>query len=245
MSDTRKIAVHQSQYLPWLPYLKKIALADEFVWMDCVQFQRRGVQNRNRIRNRQEDFWLTIPVSGLRTDRIMDMRLSEPKWRSKHWTSIQRSYAKAPLWNDYADSIEVLYRQDYANLDEVNWAFVGYFLDLFSIDTPLIRLSDLDVEGQKSGLILNICKARSADVYLSGTGAQDYLDQAAFNAAGIAIEYLASAPPDYRQFHGEFIAGLSVLDMLFNVDLETIRSYLPGRSIPPENPVMTSEKRCP
>lgn len=223
---TKKIAIHQSQYLPWPPYLKKIALADEFVWMDCVQFQRHGVQNRNKIRNRSESFWLTIPVSGHLGDRIKDMRISKQMWKRKHWVSIECCYAKSPYWGSYKDQLQTLYEQDYQNLDEVNWAFVRFFMQVLDIDTPMLRLSELEVSGQKSELILNICKARGAGCYLSGLGAQDYLDQAAFDAAGIAIEYLASEPPEYEQFHGDFIAGLSTLDMLFNQDIDIIKRFI-------------------
>jgi hypothetical protein len=61
------VSIHQSQYIPWFPYFKKIAMSDIFVVMDNVQFQKNGVQNRNKIRNYDGDFWLTIPVTGNRS----------------------------------------------------------------------------------------------------------------------------------------------------------------------------------
>lgn len=230
----KKIAIHQGQYLPWPPYLKKLAAADEFIWMDCVQYQRRGVQNRNRIRNDQKAFWLTVPVSGERTDRIRDIRVAEDKWQRKHWASIQRAYANAPYWSEFKEPLEALYRNRYSYLDDVNWAFLHFLTDVLSIETPVIRLSELAVEGQKSDLILNTCKARSASIYLSGQGAKDYLDEPAFHRAGIDIQYMASEPPVYRQIHGNFIEGLSVIDMLLNVGPQAIREWLdlePGSTI--------------
>ncbi|MCG2700275.1 WbqC family protein, partial [Candidatus Parcubacteria bacterium] len=41
---------HQPEYLPYLGFFYKVAKADKFVFVDHVQFQKEGFQNRNRIR---------------------------------------------------------------------------------------------------------------------------------------------------------------------------------------------------
>ena len=35
-----KLSIHQSQYIPWPAYFKKIALSDKFVILDDVNFKR-------------------------------------------------------------------------------------------------------------------------------------------------------------------------------------------------------------
>ena len=65
-----KISIHQSQYLPWPAYFKKIAMSDKFVILDNVQFQKNGVQNRNKLRNKNGEFWITIPLSGSMKEKI-------------------------------------------------------------------------------------------------------------------------------------------------------------------------------
>lgn len=221
----KKIAIHQSQYIPWAPYLKKIAQADIFVVMDSVQFQKNGVQNRNKIRNKDGDFWLTVPVTGTLSDRIMEKRISSDSWRQKHWKSIKAAYSRAPRWNDYCMDLESLFNDSYFNLGEVNNKFLDFFLKTFEINTKIVNLSSLDVEGHKSELVLNICKEMGADCYLSGIGAKSYLYEDQFWDSGIEIKYMESKPPEYTQFHGEFIAGLSMLDMMMNCEKEDIVSY--------------------
>ena len=44
------VAIHQPHYLPWLPYLDKADSCDIFVYLDNVQFQKRGFQNRRQSR---------------------------------------------------------------------------------------------------------------------------------------------------------------------------------------------------
>jgi hypothetical protein len=83
--------------------------------------------------------------------------------------------------------------------------------------------------GAKSDLVLSICKELKATTYLSGSGGKAYLREADFDEAQIKIEYRGSATPAYPQFHGDFIDGLSVLDMLFNVPATDIISFLKGQ----------------
>ena len=57
-----RLAIHQPHYLPWLGYLAKWASADVFVFLDTVQYEKNGWQNRNRIKTRDGAHWLTVPV---------------------------------------------------------------------------------------------------------------------------------------------------------------------------------------
>ncbi|OGR69935.1 MAG: hypothetical protein A2089_11320 [Elusimicrobia bacterium GWD2_63_28] len=222
------VSIHQSQYIPWFPYFKKIALADIFVVMDSVQYQKNGVQNRNKVRNYDGDFWLTIPVTGKLEDQIREKRIADASWRAKHWKSLKSSYSKAPYWAPHEAELGALYAADYATLYEANNALFSFMLKAFGIGTKIVPLSDLKAGGAKSELVLNICRELGAETYVSGTGGKAYLDEASFAAARIAIRYESAASPAYAQFHGAFIPDLSALDMLFNVPQEEIRSVLAG-----------------
>ena len=145
------VAIHQSQYIPWFPYFKKIAMSDIFVVMDNVQFQKNGVQNRNKIRNYDGDFWLTIPVTGHSDDLILDKRIAEDHWRQKHWKSISASYSKAPQWSLYKERLENLYKLDYATLHQVNKVFLEFIMEALALDTKIVYLSELQACWNKIG----------------------------------------------------------------------------------------------
>lgn len=224
-----RIAVHQSQYVPWPPYFKKVASADIFVILDNVQFQKNGVQNRNMIRNKQKAFWLTIPVKGHLTDRIAYKEVSDNGWSEKHWKSLVTTYANAPFWDLYKDALERLYSRQYFTLGEINNQFFDFLIEQLGIDTKIVRMSELGVDGAKSDLILNICKTLGATTYLSGIGGRAYLDECSFLDAGIAIEYLESVSPVYKQFNGDFIPGLSMLDMMLNESPDALSEYMSNK----------------
>ena len=57
-----RIAISQSNYIPWKGYFDLIRSVDEFVLFDDVQYTRRDWRNRNRIKTADGPAWLTIPV---------------------------------------------------------------------------------------------------------------------------------------------------------------------------------------
>lgn len=54
-----KIAIHQSNFCPWYPFFYKMAMADKFVILKEVQFEKNGFQNRYNLSNGK---WVTKPV---------------------------------------------------------------------------------------------------------------------------------------------------------------------------------------
>ena len=221
-----KVAIHQSQYIPWPPYFKKMASADVFVVMDNVQFQKNGVQNRNKVRDKQGAFWLTIPVTGHLSDSINEKMVSGKDWNRKHWKTLNTIYSNAPHWNLYADDLERIYDSNCSTVGEINRIFLDYLIRKLNIATKIVYLSELKVNALKSDLVLEICRKLGARSYISGLGAKAYLKEDIFSEAGVDIDYKESVFPVYSQFQGGFIQDLSILDMMFNVNPEKIAEYL-------------------
>ena len=45
-----KIGISQPTFLPWCGYIALIDLVDEFIFLDNVQFEKRGWHQRNYIK---------------------------------------------------------------------------------------------------------------------------------------------------------------------------------------------------
>ena len=93
------LTAHQPVYLPWLGLFHKIALADEFVFFDQVQYLPKDWMNRNKIKTQIGSIWLTVPVlrkghrelktSGINTKHTMFPNFS---WSCSDITKIQTEY---------------------------------------------------------------------------------------------------------------------------------------------------------
>ena len=90
------VAIHQPQYLPWVPYFDKADQADVFVYLDNVRYDPRGIQNRNRIKTPRGAQWLTVPVAGGRDQLICDLVIADEDWRQRHLRSLELNYFRAP-----------------------------------------------------------------------------------------------------------------------------------------------------
>lgn len=230
----KKIAVVQSNYIPWKGYFDLIRSVDAFILYDDVQYTRCDWRNRNKIKTAQGEHWLSIPVrkKGLLGQLINEVQISSPGWAAAHWKTIEQNYRRAPCFNQMEAPIRALYEQaaHLNHLSRINHLFIAGLCPLLGIHTPLYRSEELgSVDGRNERLI-HLCQVFGADEYLSGPAASSYLDEGAFAAAGIKVSYMSYAGyPEYRQVYGDFQHALSVIDLLFNTGADA-SAFMKSRS---------------
>lgn len=213
------VAIHQPAYLPWLGYFDRIQRADQFIYLDTVQFQKNSFQNRNKVRTPAGWIWLTVPV--LTKGRLFEAPLKEiginnqVDWRRKHLGALQANYARAPYYDDVMSWLRPYYERRWERLSELCLAMLNEFLSRLKISTPVVKASDLPpTQAKKSGLVLELCKQAGATTYLSGMLGKDYLDLESFREAGIAVEFHDYEHPAYEQAHPGFEPAMGVVDYL-------------------------------
>jgi len=235
------VAAHQPSYLPWLGYLDKMAKADVFVVMDDLQYEAQNFQNRQRIKLNNGAAWLTVPLErGAQTDRICDKRIANggsPKqhWQRIQWMTLRTHYAKAPYWSRYAEELEDVFTRPWTRLVDLDLHILGLARRWFGITGAVLQSSSLDLVGQKTDRIIDLCKKVNARVYLSGRGGStDYLDVEALRAHGIAVVWQRFEHPVYAQRYPQlgFIPNLAFLDQLFNVGPSAHAALLGGGAVP-------------
>ncbi|MDA2919380.1 WbqC family protein [Desulfobacterota bacterium AH_259_B03_O07] len=214
------VSTHQPSFLPWPGFFFKALKANCMVLLDDVQFPRgRGWVNRNRLKNKQGELWLTVPIrkKGLGLQIIRNVEIcNESDWRRKHLLSVQQHYANAPYLKEYLPILESIYRENNHFLIDLNMQNIKFIWDALSLKTELYLQSDLGLKGIGTDLLIKICKELQADNYLTFPVVKKYLDIAKMNQSGIKIKFPSFDPPVYPQLWGEFISNLSTLDMLFN-----------------------------
>ena len=224
------ISLHQPQYLPWISYFAKIEQSDLFIFLDSVNFQKNGLQNRNQIKTQLGREWLTVPVRHRFGQKINEVEIvSSSNWRRKHWEKIQHSYRKTEYFKTYEKEISAIFSNEWLELSKLNIYCIELFLELLQIDTNTLKSSQMNVTGQNSDLVLNLCKEVGASRYISGLGGKEYLKERDFEDAGIEILYQAPfLPEEYPQAFPEvgFFCDISVIDILFNCG-DAWRDYLP------------------
>ena len=216
----KKIAILQSNYIPWKGYFDLINMVDEFVLYDDMQYTRRDWRNRNKINTPQglKLLSIAVDVKGKYHQKINETKISEPDWGQKHWQTIKQFYGKAPYFSEYKEAFEALYlenRDEY--LSVINFKFISLINDILGIRTKIRWSSEFDLVDGQTEKLLGICQQAGADVYLSGPSAKGYFDESLAEQMGIEVEWMDySGYPEYTQLHSPFEHGVTILDLIFN-----------------------------
>lgn len=216
----KKVAILQSNYIPWKGYFDLINMVDEFILYDDMQYTKRDWRNRNKIQTPQGLKWLSISVvvKGKYFQKISETKISDKDWGKKHWAMIKQNYSKAPYFKEYKDIFEELYlncNEEY--LSQINYKFILAICKILGITTNIRWSSEFDrIDGQTEKL-LGICKDCNADIYLSGASAQDYFDMELAKKENIEVEWMDyGGYKEYHQMFEPFEHGVSILDLIFN-----------------------------
>lgn len=216
----KKVAILQSNYIPWKGYFDLINMVDEFILYDDMQFTKRDWRNRNQIKTSTGTIWLTIPVEvkGRFFQIIKETKISDRNWGKKHWKKIQQSYSKATFFRDYKDLFSELYNKiDLLYLSEINEKFILTINDLLGIKTKITQSGNYELTEGKTERLVSVCTQAGADEYVSGPAAKDYIDANQFESANIKLTWMNyDCYKEYSQLYPPFNHYVSILDLIFN-----------------------------
>jgi len=220
----KKVAIVQSNYIPWKGYFDIIHDVDLFVFYDDVQYTRRDWRNRNKIKTPRGPEWLSIPTDGDREHLICDVRLVEPKWQDAHWQTLRHVYGKAPFFERYRGALETMYLETtWTHLSEFNQRFTRLIAEeLLGIRVAFADSRQFQPTGTKQDRIIDVIVKTGATHYLSGPSAKAYLDADTLAARGVELLWKDySGYPEYPQFHPPFAHDVTILDLLFHCGPES------------------------
>lgn len=219
----KKVAILQSNYIPWKGYFDIISMVDEFIFFDEVQYTKNDWRNRNKIKTPNGSIWLTIPIKKgehYKSLRIIDARINDLSWAKRHWDLIVQNYKKAPFFYEYRELFEELYlSKEETYLCEVNYKFIRAICNILGIKTKLSICTEYELIDGKIERLVDLIKQAKGTEYVSGPAAKDYIaDERLFETAGIQMTWMDySGYPEYPQCTPNFEHSVSILDLLFNV----------------------------
>jgi hypothetical protein len=226
----KRIAIVQSNYIPWKGYFDLINMVDEFILIDDLQYTKGDWRNRNRIKTEAGVKWLTIPVSVEHWDvAIKDVVVSDNGWARTHWQHVVPSYSKAAFFHELKELFEGLYLGcTETHLSRINYRFITAICELLGITTRISWSMDYRLRGGKSERLVNLCRQSGSTEYLSGPSARCYLDEELFATAGINVKWMAyDGYTEYRQLYcPPFVHEVSIIDLILNEGAEGAKRHM-------------------
>ena len=215
----KKVAILQSNYIPWKGYFDMIAAVDEFIIYDDMQYTKGDWRNRNQIKTPQGVQWLSVPVKlrGRFLQKIRDTEIDGEFWMSQHWRSLELNYRRAKCFDEISEIIRPLYRSGYTSISDLNRTFIEVIARYLGISTKISNSWDYSLVDGKTERLVDLCRQAGADEYVSGPAAKDYIDPMFFVGSGIKLTWFDySGYREYPQLWGGFVHGVTILDLLFN-----------------------------
>jgi len=193
-----------------------------FILLDDVQFTKPSYIHRVKIKTPQGSMWLNVPTQKTSRKRILDVLINNAiHWKDEHLKTFHMNYAKAPYFNKVMEGIiKPIYSKGYERLIDFNFDLLKSVLSKLGITNKIYFSSSFNIQAKKSARIVALCKEVGASVYISGLGAKSYNDETLFKESNIQLKYMRFKHPIYPQRFGEFIPGLSIIDLLFNEGFE-------------------------
>lgn len=216
----KKIAILQSNYIPWKGYFDMIAAVDEFILYDDMQYTRRDWRNRNQIKTPQGVQWLTVPVKvkGKYHQTIRETEIDSSDWAETHWKAIVQNYRRAPHFKEVAAIFEPIYLEcRYTYLSELNRMLIEAVCAYLGIATKISNSWDYQLIEGKTERLADLCAQAGGSEYISGPAAKDYIEEHFFAERGIKLSWFSyTGYLEYPQLWGDFVHGVTILDLLFN-----------------------------
>lgn len=223
-----RVAILQSNYIPWKGYFDIIGSVDAFILYDDMQYTKNDWRNRNKIKTQNGLQWLSIPVRQESLhQKINETKITDPKWNINHWRSISQSYAKAPYFKAYKERFEALFLEAKSEyISDINRHFIEAINAMLGITTKIYDSREFVLAEGKSERLLALCQELGATTYLSGPAARDYLDEKIFTEVGMNVEWIDyGGYAEYHQLFPPFEHGVSVIDLILN-EGENAKNFL-------------------
>ncbi len=213
-----KLAVMQPYLFPYIGYFQLIHAVDVFVFYDDVQYKKGGWINRNRILLNGRDFMISFPIKDKLEKRINQRFFGEhiDKEKTTILKQIKSAYSKAPHFNEVYPLLEkiISHKENNVSLFAINQ--VKLVCSYLGLAKRYIRSSELEKnEGTNyQARVIEINKMVGSEHYINLMGGRELYHKDEFEKAGLLLSFIQSEDIEYPQFENDFVANLSIIDVL-------------------------------
>lgn len=222
-----RLGIMQPYFFPYLGYWQLLANVDKYVVYDDVTYIKGGWINRNNFLINGQKNLLTMQLEKANSyTLIKDIAIKDDF--VKFLKTIEMGYKKAPFFEDIFRLLKDICQCPDKKLGQFLFNSHIKICEYLGIDTELILSSSFDKHTELKGKdkVISICKQLGADEYINAIGGQELYDKKEFAENGIRLNFLQANLREYSQLKNEFVAGLSIIDIMMFNSKEEIKEML-------------------
>ncbi|WP_342245213.1 WbqC family protein [Pseudomonas sp. OTU5201] len=229
---SKTISIMQPYAFPYIGYFCLIEGSDVFVFYDDVNYKKRGWINRNKILINGRPHNFTIPLSkGSQNKLICNTQMhSFEDFKHKFLKQIQRTYRKSPFYEvGYKYVYDVLSAKN-ETISDVAITSIEKLYEMIGENKKFVRSSACfaNTRGMaRPDRLIEITKLLDSNSYINSIGGTQLYSKDHFANKGVNLSFVRPRLKIYKQAGTrEFIAGLSIIDVVMNNDIENIKLHL-------------------
>jgi hypothetical protein len=208
------VVISQPMLFPWPGFFEQMMLADVYFWLDDAQFSRGSFTNRTRIVDGGAVKWLSVPLAGKGSFQSIGDLVAGEDFRARHVAFLNQAFAQARYRPLAIEIVEEVYSEK--SLCDLLIASVEIPAIRMGLRLPArrARTSASGIAGASWRRVLDLVLSVGGTRYVTGHGAANYLDHEAFEAAGVAVEYMAYSRTPWPRPEPHFTPYASILDLV-------------------------------
>ncbi len=201
-NKSSKVCILSSLYLAPVEYFHEIFRAEKAIIDINENFQKQSYRNRCIIGGANGAMPLSIPIKNFENDKSLmkDVRIAEHgNWRHLHWNAIISAYKSTPFFEYFEDNFRPFYEKKFTFLVDFNEELRKLIFSSLQLDIP-VEYSENYITTETNNDFRSLIHPK--------------------------IPSQKNFPEYYQVFKVKngFLPNLSVIDILFNIGLET-RTY--------------------
>lgn len=215
-----KVAIMQPYFFPYIGYFQLMHAVDTFVIFDDVQFIKKGWIHRNQIVMDGEPHPFTLSIQKMSQNKLIcehERALAE-ETVVRQIKQLHHAYQKAPYFNEAMPVLERALSNPERNVAIYLAQSLQEVARYLHIDTTFLYTSDLNgdptLRGQER--ILDYCRQLGATHYINAINGKALYDEESFQKSGVALSFLQSDLPAYRQGTDTYLPYMSIIDCMMN-----------------------------
>lgn len=195
-------------YWPNLHYFYYVLNSEKLLIENYENYQKQSFRNRTQILAANGRLDLSIPVKKINAkELIKDVEIAYTEnWQTNHWRAITSAYKNSPYFEFFEEEINYFYTKEFKYLMELNNEQLKLILKLLKIKKEISFTSQFNKEPAALFDHRNLIHPKK-------------------NFTEDKTVALKLTTPYYQTFESKFPfhPNLSILDLLFNKGLETVK----------------------
>ena len=181
-------AIMQPYWIPYLGYFRLFEAADYFIFLDNVQFPRRGYVHRNKLlkENKAEE-WITLPLK----KTVRSALIKELEFQDQWWELLMNQTKKFPALRLGFGAIEdEMTRPGISVVDMLQQTLLK-FKQKLGLSCECVSASSLgEIKKRGEDKILELVRRIGATTYVNASGGAQLYDSKKFSSAGVELKIL-------------------------------------------------------